>query len=177
MCVVKQTLARVLSAARPSVWRCRQALSGRRAHRDVLTWPGPYCVSAHFFPHYPRWVLGSFLLATLAASCGSSGDTGHIPQLLSSTTPSAPVTHAARRADKLVVICLRTGTPTTLPATVPDLIGLGLQDALRNVVCQGFRFVISPSSGSATGVVIAQTPPAGAPTPANATISVSVRKP
>ena len=120
-----------------------------------------------------RSYLGALVFVTLLTACTASGDTGIRPPLLNSTI-ARPAVGRVNRPPSIVVICARTETATTLPTLVPDVVGLPMQDAANALLCHGFRLAIKPPTGSTSGVVLAQIPPAGAPSPANRTITISV---
>ncbi len=112
------------------------------------------------------------LLAAALAACGG-GDSGHAPPALSSTlpgpgpsqVPGIGPTPLSRVGRGLVVLCVGTGASTTLPASVPDVVGLSLQEAARDLGCQGFRPGVYTRVAPAD-VVTSQSPPAGSPVPA-----------
>jgi hypothetical protein len=120
--------------------------------------------------------VGALLAVTLLTACTASGDTGIRPPFLNSTIPR-PAVGRVNRTQSIVVLCARTETATTLPMLVPDVVGLPIQDAANALLCHGFRLAIKPPTGSTSGVVLAQVPHAGNPSPANRTITISVPKP
>jgi beta-lactam-binding protein with PASTA domain len=115
--------------------------------------------------------------AMVLASCNASGDTGIRPPLLSSTVPRPPARRVGSRGQRIAVICVNTGTPTTLPSVVPEVVGLSLPDAVQTLVCQGFRLAIIPRDGSTVGVIVTQKPLGGTPSPSNHIVTLSVSKP
>lgn len=123
-----------------------------------------------------RGLLGVLVAAMVLASCNASGDTGIRPPLLNSTVPPPPARRVGSRGQRIAVICVNTGTPTTLPRVVPEVVGLSLQDAVQTLVCQGFRLAIMSRHSSTTGVILTQIPLGGTPPPSNHIVTVSISK-
>jgi beta-lactam-binding protein with PASTA domain len=56
-------------------------------------------------------------------------------------------------------------------------VGLDLEDAVDRVACLGLRVMLDPSDASKAGLVIGQTPPAGAEVPVAGTVLLRVHAP
>jgi hypothetical protein len=74
-----------------------------------------------------------------------------------------------------VSICTGNGTAITLPAAVPDEVGLPMQDARQDLVCRGFRVRVVSPDALPTAIIVAEVPSPGDVSSPNATATVRVR--
>jgi len=126
-----------------------------------------------------RRVACAVLFAGVLAACGG-GDSGHAPAALNSTlpgpgpsqVPGIGPTPLSRIERGIVVVCVDAGPATTLPAFVPDVVGLSAQEAARQLGCQGLRPGVFTSVAPAA-LVTSQSPPAGSPVPAGRTVRLT----